>query len=472
VRGHDLRDRRSFLACVGAGGLQVALGGCSAAGSDSTFPHAGGAAAPAQFAQAAFPLRRKPGARYLVDQRDRPFLLHGDTAWSLMVQITPGEVEQYLDDRRARGFNTLLVSLLEHKYTSDPPRNRQGEGPFVVADDYSTPNERYFEHAAWVLRAAAQRGMLVLLTPSYIGCCGEDGWYAQMLKNGPQVMREYGRYLGRRFRGLDNIMWTHGGDGNPADQGIVSALAEGIREVDHVNLHTAHTGPGFQAKDIWATAPWLDVNNVYTYDPVAPIALRAGTRADHLPYFLIESEYEGENRRAPDVRIRAQAWQAMLNGAMGQVVGNNPIWHFASPRPITPFKGTWQQALDSEAARSMTQLRRLLESIEWWRLEPDADASFLVGGRCDGHYGAVAARSPEGDMALVYAPRRREIRVVLPPQAKGSMRARWVDPVSGASGSEFVVATVPGAPASLLPPAGLNAGGDTDLLLLLQATHH
>src|SRR5262249_17993157 len=36
----------------------------------------------------AFPLRTEPGRRYLVDAVGRPFLLHGDTAWSLIAQLS------------------------------------------------------------------------------------------------------------------------------------------------------------------------------------------------------------------------------------------------------------------------------------------------------------------------------------------------------------------------------------------------
>jgi hypothetical protein len=144
-----------------------------------------------------FPLRVEPGKRYLVDAAGRPFLLHGDTAWSLIAQLTREDVELYLDDRRGRGFNTILVSLIEHFYASNAPANVYGERPFhgrpfealaslddllpfLTFADYGAPNEAYFAHADWVLRRAAEKGFLVLLTPSYVGCC-EDGWHKAMI---------------------------------------------------------------------------------------------------------------------------------------------------------------------------------------------------------------------------------------------------------------------------------------------------
>jgi hypothetical protein len=420
------------------------------------------------FETAAFPLQRTPGLRYLVDSKQRPFLLHGDSAWSILVQLTRDETNAYLSDRQRRGFNTVLVNLLEHKYAADAPRNRFGDAPFRDSSDYSSVNDRYFDHAKWLVGRAAESGMLVLLAATYIGCCGEDGWYSQMLQSGAARMRDYGRFLGRKFRDLDNLMWVHGGDANPVDQSIVSEVALGIREADPSKLHTAHTGPGFQAKEVWSSAPWLDVNNVYTYEPVLPIAWRAYKRPDRMPFFLIESEYEGENRHASELRVRAQAWQAVLGGAMGQMVGNNPIWHFASPRPITPFSGTWQKALNSEAARSMTQLRRLLDSVEWWHLEPDMDRSFLTAGACEGHYGAVAARAQDGSLAIVFVPMKRQVCLNFGRMKAGLVRLRWYDPVDGRDGPRYVVSNT-GQELRLLPPLLDNAGGNSDWVLLIQA---
>jgi hypothetical protein len=87
--------------------------------SDETQPIAAGpttrvGAAAAMRTTASFPLRLKRGERYLVDSRGQPFLIHGDAAWSLLVQLKRDEVDDYLEDRVARGFNALLVNLIEH----------------------------------------------------------------------------------------------------------------------------------------------------------------------------------------------------------------------------------------------------------------------------------------------------------------------------------------------------------------------
>ena len=59
--------------------------------------------------------------------------MHGDTAWSLIAQLSYGEADFYLRDRRSRGFNTVLINLIEHRFADRPPANAYGEQPFLVA---------------------------------------------------------------------------------------------------------------------------------------------------------------------------------------------------------------------------------------------------------------------------------------------------------------------------------------------------
>ena len=49
--------------------------------------------------------------RYLVDQNHVTYLLQGDAGWSLIVVPSDQEVEQYLKNRRDKGFNAVLAEL-------------------------------------------------------------------------------------------------------------------------------------------------------------------------------------------------------------------------------------------------------------------------------------------------------------------------------------------------------------------------
>jgi Protein of unknown function (DUF4038) len=183
--------------------------------------------------------------RYLVDAENNPFLLQGDAAWSLMVTLEKADASVYLRNRREKGFNAILVNLIEHKFCKNPPRNAENEAPFTIAGDFSTPNERYFAHADWILTEAAKNGIYVLLAPIYLGYKGTDeGWSKELMALSPAKCLEYGRYLGRRYKDFDNIIWVMGGDRNPESTlERVDLIALGIKEHDSRHLFTAHCAP-------------------------------------------------------------------------------------------------------------------------------------------------------------------------------------------------------------------------------------
>jgi hypothetical protein len=379
----------------------------------------------------AFPLRVRAGERYVEDAAGKPFFIQGDTAWSLIAQLTKDEVEEYLQDRRRRGFNTLLINLIEHRFADHAPANAYGEPPFLTPGDYATPNEKYFAYADWVLSRSQELGFLVLLAPSYAGNGGGDeGWYQEMTENGPDKLRDYGRYLGRRYQKLKNILWLHGGDYDAPDKTLVRAIAEGIREIDPLALHSAHGSPGSAALEYWRGETWLHVNNVYTYEPVVYASLKQYEDPAAMPFFLIESAYEDEHG-AKEWRLRMQAYQSALTGATGHIFGNNPIWHFDGPG-LFPAPTSWRDAMGSRGSQSMTHLCNLFASISWWLLEPDVNHELLVNGLGLDHEGrAVAALAHDQSFAMVYLPSWRIVTLDLARLAGPIVEARWYDPASG-----------------------------------------
>jgi hypothetical protein len=257
-----------------------------------------------------------------------PFLIHGDTPWSLTHNLTFEEAVRYLTTRQAQGFNTLMVSVPD-AYDQDGGKtnspDRYGQQPFV-GNDITQPTEPYWAHVDRVFREAEKRGFLLLVTPAYLGA-DKDGYVDLLKKAGPPRCREYGQWIGRRYRALTNIVWVHGGDRNPWDvRDEVRALAQAIREVDDQHLHTAHWANGTAAFDSFGDEGWLDLNSSYTYGPVAWRILADRESQPPRPTFLIETHYENDfgGRTAEDVR--ADPYRAILSGAAGHLFGNKPMW--------------------------------------------------------------------------------------------------------------------------------------------------
>ncbi len=105
---------------------------------------------------------------------------------SLIAELKREDVEIYLQDRRKRGFNAILVNLVEHYFSRDPPANAYGEKPFK-GDAFGDLNPKYFDHAAWVIGRAEQLGIVVFLAPAYLGVNGNSqGWFSKAEVAGPQ----------------------------------------------------------------------------------------------------------------------------------------------------------------------------------------------------------------------------------------------------------------------------------------------
>jgi hypothetical protein len=394
-----------------------------------------------------------PNGRSLIDQNGQPFLLWGDSVWSLVAQATLAEAQQYLDDRRGKGFNTVLVNLLEHKFASRAPANRDGVAPFT-GRPFATPNAAYFASADAIISAASSRNMLVLLVPLYLGYqCGDEGWCAEVMAATDAELTSWGQYLGNRYKGFDNLLWVMGADTDPTPVAAkVRKVVEGIRAFDTRHLMTAHNQRGTLATTPWPNESWLTVNDVYT--PTATQYLLAQTayqRTPIMPFFLIEGLYE-HGTMAPQQALRAQAYWVMLSGAMGHVFGSCPLWDFGFSNSLC--QGTdWVADLNGAGSLGMSHAQRLFASRPWYDLMPDTGHAAVTAGygtSGDASY-ATVGRASDGATVVAYLPTSRTLTVNMASVSGTSAAAWWYEPATGAATSIGTFA--PTGSRTFTPPA-------------------
>jgi hypothetical protein len=394
----------------------------------------------------------------------------------LIAQLTNSDVNYYLNDRQQRGFDVLIVNLLEHKFATNAPKDIYGDAPFT-GKAFTTPNPNYFAHADYVVSAAAQRGMAVLLDPLYLGyACGDEGWCGEVKAASTADMTAWGTYVGNRYKGFSNIVWVVGGDVDPSIasynvQSKVSAFATALAAADPTHLITAHNVRGQMAVAPWRGASWLKLNDIYTNNIVYPGGQTAYTYTPTLPYFLIESYFENEHGMTPQ-GLRAEAYWAVLSGGFGFLFGNCPIWGFGSPASagFCNSGGTWQSWLNSPGAAGMRYVKLLFTAHAWQNLVPDWGHAVLTAGY--GTWGgadyATAARYSDGTLVVAYLPTVRTVTVNMTKLSR-PVTARWYDPSNGAyttiSGSPF-----PNTGSRQFTPPNSNATGTGDWVLVLQAS--
>jgi hypothetical protein len=338
----------------------------------------------------------------------------------------------------------------------------------LFADDAS-PNEPYFVHADWVLRARLKKlfwscSFRPMLAGIAVHMAGIGRWWP----TGRIGCGSTGACLGRCYRDFTNILWLRGGDHNPPDKGLVRAIAEGIREFDTRALHTAHEAPETLAIDYWRGESWLQVSNVYTYEPVYAPRSSIMPGSERMPFVLIEMAYE-DKHRVSERDLRTQAYQAMLSGASGQIFGNDPIWHFDGPG-LSPGPITWQEAPGESRrpehdASSQPPEDPAVVVAQAGRGQRPSDRRARSRGRACG--GGLYCRSDDRCRLPAHEPRDHpRFRAVLRSEGDCALVRAGQQAVLRVSGSPFPVNGLQ----LLQPDPGGNNPGFDDWALILEST--
>lgn len=383
-----------------------------------------------------FPLRVSSTARYLRDSAGEPFLINQASSWGLIQALSTEDARTYLDDLSERGFNTVMISIIsnDQRMPGGPPA-WQGIDPFMVRWDFSTPNDAYFEHADEILRLARARNMLVTLVPSYLGFADDptQGWADELLssQNSVEKSRAYGRYLGRRYRDFDNLVWVAGGDNTPAHGSALEAhmlaIVEGIRAEDPKHLWTAHwsgTDQGSASTDNAAFAPYIDIDGYYAFNYALTYQkdLELYARADVRPFFHIDMSYETEWGGEPPA-IRRRAYDALLSGAAGSSFNAGPDWYL-----FRDFRN-----MNTTATRETRYWYQLFAPRAWHELVPDTEHTAIVSGygeRGDQSY-VCAAHTADYRLVMAYLPSGGSVGVAVGRMPTPHARVSWYDPTRG-----------------------------------------
>lgn len=435
-----------------------------------------------------YPLKVSANGRYLVDQKNVPFLIVGDVPQPIVTMASTADAAKYFDDRQAHGFNAVWVDILVagpyYFYSPEDGSTYDGIRPFIgyvsggtdtAHYDLSKPNEAYFARVDQVLALAENHGMVVFLDPIETG-----QWVPTLRNNGSAAAYAYGQYLGNRYKHFNNIIWLNGNDFNtwktPDDDKVVRAVAMGIKSVDPRHLQTIELNVETSSSlDDSTWAPIVSVNSTYTYSPTYFQMWHSYNQTPIMPTYLVEGHYElaGMDLGHPvdigtPLVLRRQEYWAMLSGGKGQLYGNVFTCYFANG---------WKYYIDTVGVKQLMIWRRFFSSLPWQAFVPDQDHVVVTSGfgnpgsmqtRVSKSDFCTASKTPDGSVAVAYMPTVRTITVNMA-SLKAPAIAKWFDPSNGA------YTAIPGGPfantgARQFTPPGSNHDGDGDWVLLLDAS--
>ena len=399
---------------------------------------------------ARFPLRLSQNKRYLIDNNGKPFLVKEFSAWGLIQALPENEEAAFLDSIQKKGFNTVLTSLLSNapsQMGGNPPF-WQGTSPLNMQWDFSTPNEKYFQHVDRFFKMAEEKGFFVMTLPVYLGYRGDgsQGWWDELknVHNDTLKMRIYGSFIGKRYRDTKNIMWVAGGDNNAEGETFAyeNNMIEGVRSADPIHLWSGHFDMNLGV--IWSTdhpvfGPSMDIDGLYVWTESVLFERGPQYKTELEQYkkgrmiMQLDLSYEHDNPHYADNEnpqwTRRKIYDGLLSGCAGTsfssgVMGNYSL-SFKNWKPLMSTTGMWQ----------VSYCFRLFESVAWNKLIPDQGSDIILSGR--GTPGSrdyiCAALASDSSYYLMYIPRGQEIIINARKISGKPMRMHWYDPRTGTS---------------------------------------
>ena len=386
--------------------------------------------------------------RYLARADGQPFLVCGDTPWTIEVQLTHAQIDTYLTDRASRGFNAILFEAIEHFFSAQSPAYKNAQSaanPFTSMTDFSTTNNTYWNTVDYIVNAALARSMVCFIAPAYFGFGGgSEGWTSEITADTAGHLQSYGAFLATRYT-QGNIVWVMGGDyaGTTTERDKQWNIVTGMRSVrtgDVITGHPARTDENAYSK--WNGYTGFNLNSLYI--PTTNIAddKAATCYGQGMPFVMIEGGYEGESGTAASIRMAN--YTSVLSGACGSFMGNNPVWGFGEPNANggTGAAAVLSGSLNSTAAQQFTYFVNLFAAYQWHKLVPKTDSSLVTSSLgTSGTTGRVCpALASDGSFAMIWTP-SVNVTVNMANFTQASVRGRWYDPTAGtfstATGSPF-----------------------------------
>lgn len=436
-------------------------------------------------------LKISSNGRYLVDSlTEKPVPLFGDTAWGLTERPDRAGVNTYIANRKAKGFNILLVCLFWGKregsaasFTTNPENyyghrafaggsTPDGSTPLVVADGTPISPNDYWDNVDYLVQKAEESDMYLCFLPAwgrrYVNATHTGQSYQTFTE---AEMRTYGEFLGERYKNEPHIIWAMGGDVDPEDgsdyKGHYRAMAEGIckgtTDVTVVwdtpnaawnDVILTYHPPGYRSSSSswFHTDEWLSNNMCqigtmgHDNEHIYPDMYLDYQLLPTKPTFLGESGYEGSNggiRITPAI-IRMEAFHSFFAGGCGYIYGNMEIDF------VWTFFGDWELLLDSPGAVGMTNLINFMSSYDWYNFHPDQN--MIVSGESTGITRKVVQTNEDTTIILVYYPTATECTIDMNNVTESYISAQWYNPVSNAYQHTGIVNT--STPVSFIPPLG------------------
>lgn len=393
--------------------------------------------------------------RFFINEKGAPFFWLGDTGWLLFARLTREEAEQYLEDRRKKGFNVIQAMLLHeltvtNAYGDSALMNKNVSKPFITSGNsfINITGYDYWDHADYIIHLAAKKGIYMALVPVW-GTNVKMGWVKE------SEAKKYATFLGNRYKSFWNIIWLNGGDIRGSDSmNVWKAIGNKINSIDHNHLISYHPYGRTTSSTWFHNEPWLDFNMFqsghknYSQDTIATehrfgpdnykfIAIDynkkpAKPTLDGEPSYeyIPQGLHDSTQLRWTDSDVRRYAYWGVFAGGAGFTYGHNSVMQMHKPmdkKPAYSSKRYWYDGLNDPGSAQMIYIKQLMLSHPYFERLPDQS---LINGDQGERYDYIAATRGK-DYAFFYTYNGRNFKVNMGKVSGEIVNGYWYNPRNG-----------------------------------------
>jgi hypothetical protein len=214
-------------------------------------------------------------------------------------------------------------------------------------------------------------------------------WGQELKSMKLKPLKQFLRYIVARYAAY-NVFWS------PAGEYLFTWDVEAWRELGEdidcydpykhpTSVHSIapHSGSRHYQSESWYDFNLIQVGHVLSFKnfmenlPMIDYKLQPTK-----PTIMSESWYENHPNRVHDDEIwindkdiRFATYVPLLQGCVGQTYGAHGIWSFFDGKEADKWRDDerpdlWTNDLDLPGSMQMKHLRTLMETLEWWNLEP------------------------------------------------------------------------------------------------------
>lgn len=393
--------------------------------------------------------------RFFTDEKGNPFFWLGDTGWLLFSKLTREEAEQYLEDRRKKGFNVIQVMVLHTVAAA----NVYGDSALInknVAQPLSTQGNNfrdavaydYWDHVDYIVDLAGKKNLYMAMVPVW-GTNVKAGLVSR------DEARTYAKWLAERYKNRWNIVWLNGGDIKGTDSmDTWKIIGNTLNQNDPNHLITFHPFGRTTSTQWFHNESWLDFNMFqsghrnYDHD-TAKNEHRFGpdnyrfVKMDYnmrptKPTLDGEPSYELIPHGLHDTTkpywqahdVRRYAYWSVFAGSAGHTYGHNSIMQMHKPTDKGSAYGSkkyWYNALNDSGAQQVGYLKKLMLSKPYFDRVPDQT---LITGQQGERYNYIAA-TRGNDYAFIYDYTGKPFEVRMGKISGINVKASWYSPRDG-----------------------------------------